>query len=199
MPSVSFGPRPMPSFRRMMVFIDGENIVFGYQKLLDKDHSPKDSVKHLNDVYVWEENSIITPGLHDIIRANYYTYATGSEEKINNIKKEIRSLSYRKNSSSPLPNYLYPIVFKKAKKEAQSKGVDIQMTVDILSQIYLDNIDTVYLIAGDGDYLSIISEIIRMGKQIYLSAFSEGLSPKLEHKVDQFYLLDDVYFQTDQK
>ena len=45
------------------------------------------------------------------------------------------------------------------------------MTVDILSQIYLDNIDTVYLIAGDGDYLPIISEVIRMGKQVYLAAF----------------------------
>jgi len=70
------GPRPMPSFRRMMVFIDGENIVFCYQRLLEKGFSPKDSVKHLRDVYVWEENSIINPGLHDIIRANYYTYAS---------------------------------------------------------------------------------------------------------------------------
>jgi len=62
-------------------------------------------------------------------------------------------------------------LFSKKKKEAKSKGVDIQMTVDILSQIYLDNIDTVYLIAGDGDYLPIISEVIRMGKQVYLAAF----------------------------
>lgn len=68
------------------------------------------------------------------------------------------------------------------------------MSVDILSQIYLDNIDTVYLIAGDGDYLPLISEVIRMGKQIYLSAFSEGLNPKLEVMVDQFNLLDDTYF-----
>ncbi len=184
----------MPSFRRMMVFIDGENIVFSYQKLLENGRSPKDSVKHSPDVYAWEENSIINPGLHNIIRANYYTYATGDEKKINKVKTEIKSLLYRKHSDSPLPNYIHPIVFKKAKKEAKTKGVDIQMTVDILSQIYHDNIDTVYLIAGDGDYLPIISEIIRMGKQIYLSAFSEGLSPKLEHKVDQFYLLDDIYF-----
>ena len=68
------------------------------------------------------------------------------------------------------------------------------MTVDILSNIYRDNIDTVYLIAGDGDYLPIIDEAIRMGKQVYLSAFSEGLNPKLEHKVDQFFLLDGIYF-----
>ena len=194
MPQLIQGARPMPSFRRMMVFIDGENIVFSYEKLVEDGYSPKDSVEHSPDVYVWEENSIKNPGLHNIVRANYYTYATGSEEKINRIKTEIRSLSYQKHSDSPLPNYLYPIVFKKEKKTAQTKGVDIQMTVDILSQIYHDNIDTVYLIAGDGDYLPIISETIRMGKQIYMSAFSKGLNPKLEHKVDQFYLLDDIYF-----
>lgn len=192
---ITSGPRAMPSFRRMMVFVDGENVVLNYQRSLDEGgYSPKDSVKHLRDVWVWEENSIINPGLHNIIRANYYTYATGSEDHINDIKNEIKSLSYRKHGDSPLPNHLYPTVFKKAKKEAKSKGVDIQMTVDILSQIYLDNIDTVYLIAGDGDYLPIILEIIRMGKQIYLSAFSKGLNPKLEHKVDQFHLLDDIYF-----
>ena len=192
--SVIAGQRPMPAFRRMMAFIDGENIVFSYLRLLEKGHSPKDSVKHLDNFYVWEENSIKNPGLHNIIRANYYTYATGSEGRIKEINTEIKSLSFKKHTDSPLPNYLYPVVFKKEKQGAQSKGVDIQMTVDILSNIYRDNIDTVYLIAGDGDYLPIIDEAIRMGKQIYLSAFSEGLNPKLEHKVDQFYLLDDIYF-----
>lgn len=193
MGSFATGSTPTPSFRRMMVFIDGENIVFCYQKMLDNGFKPKDSVTHLKDVYVWEVRSI-NPSLHDIIRVNYYTYAIGSEEKINKIKDDMKSLSYLKHGSSFLPNYIYPIVFKKEKKEKKTKGVDIQMTVDILSQIYFDNIDTVYLIAGDGDYLPIISEIIRMGKQIYLSAFSEGLSPKLRHKVDQFRLLDDIYF-----
>jgi len=193
MPQISSGPRPMPTFRRMMVFIDGENIVFNYQKLLDNGLTPKD-VEHLPDVFVWHEGSIINPGHHSIIRTNYYTYATGNEEKIKRINNEIKSLTYRNIPESSLPNHLYPIVFKKEKKEAKSKGVDIQMTVDILSQIYLDNIDTVYLIAGDGDYLPIISEVIRMGKQVYLAAFSEGLNPKLKHKVDQFNLLNDIYF-----
>jgi uncharacterized LabA/DUF88 family protein len=187
--------RPMPQFRRMMVFIDGENIVLSYQRMLDKGRLALGSVKHELDVYVWEERSIIGIGLHDIIRASYYTYATGTEDKVDEIRKEINALSYKKHSDSPLPNNLYSVVFKKAKKEAQSKGVDIQMTVDILSQVYFNNIDTVYLIAGDGDYLPIILEITKMGKQVYLSAFSEGLNPKLEHKVDQFHLLDDIYFQ----
>lgn len=182
-------------FRKMMVFVDGENMVFCYQKLLKNGRAPCKSVKHEKDVYVWNKNTIKNPGSHNIIRVYYYTYATGSDETIKRIRKDIKSLVYLKPSDDSLsPNNLYPIVFKKEKKEAATKGVDIQMSVDILSQIYLDNIDTVYLIAGDGDYLPLISEVIRMGKQIYLSAFSEGLNPKLEVMVDQFNLLDDTYF-----
>ena len=191
---ISQGPRPMSTFRRMMVFVDGENLVFNYQNSLADGYTPKGSINYLKDIYVWDEKSILNHGLHNIIRANYYTYATGNEKRINEINSKIKSLSYLKHRDSPLPNYLHPIVFKKAKKEAQTKGVDIQMTVDILSHIYYDNIDTVYLISGDGDYLPIISEITRMGKQVYLSAFSHGLNSKLEYQVDQFNLLDSIYF-----
>lgn len=187
----------MPSFRRMMVFVDGENIVFNYQKLLKEGRISTTAVQHEPDVYAWEPSSILSPGLHEVIRVNYYTYTTGNEERIDKIINEIKSLTFTKHNASTLPNYIYPTVFKKAKKSAQSKGVDIQMTVDILSQVYNNNVDTVYLIAGDGDYLPIINEVIRMGKQVYLAAFSAGLNKKLKYKVDQFHLLDDLYFQPD--
>lgn len=193
----SAGPRSMPNFRRMMVFVDGENVVFNYQKLLKEGRTSTIAVQHEPDVYAWEPRSIINPGLHEIIRVNYYTYTIGNEERIDQIMNEIKSLTFTKHGASNLPNNIFPTVFKKAKKSAQSKGVDIQMTVDILSQVYNNNVDTVYLIAGDGDYLPIINEVIRMGKQVYLAAFSAGLNKKLKHKVDQFNLLDDLYFQPD--
>lgn len=190
-----YAAKPTPSFRRMMVFIDGENLVFNYQKLLKNGNIPKNSVKHLTDVYVWEKDSILKPGLHEIIRAHYYTYATGSDEKINEINNEIKELEYERPKNTILPNYLYPVIFKKEKKQAKSKGVDIQMTVDILMHVYYSNIDTVYLIAGDGDYLPIISETIRAGKQVYLAFFLMGLNKRLKERVDQFHQLDEVYFQ----
>ncbi|MEK0338540.1 MAG: NYN domain-containing protein, partial [Nitrosopumilus sp.] len=77
---------------------------------------------------------------------------------------------------------------------AKSKGVDIQMTVDILSNVYKNNIDTVYLVSGDGDYKPVIDEVIRNGKHIYLAAFSDGLNPNLRHSVDKFIDLDKIYF-----
>ena len=109
-------------FRKMMVFVDGENMVFCYQKLLKNGRAPCKFVKHEKDVYVWDKNTIKNPGAHNIIRVYYYTYATGSDETIKRIRKDIKSLEYLKHSDDSLsPNNLYPIVFKKEKKRGSYK------------------------------------------------------------------------------
>ena len=35
-----------------------------------------------------------------------------------------------------------------------------------------------------------------MGTQVYVAAFSSGLNPKLKTVVDEFTLLDDIYFES---
>ncbi|WP_379978074.1 NYN domain-containing protein [Dokdonia ponticola] len=70
----------------------------------------------------------------------------------------------------------------------------IKMTVDILSHLYNDNFDTLYLVAGDGDYLPLIKEVIRRGKLVYLAFFSRGLNKELLNHVDKYICLDEVYF-----
>jgi uncharacterized protein (TIGR00288 family) len=95
--------------------------------------------------------------------------------------------------SDQIPSNLYPKVFRKYKNK-KAKGVDIQMTVDILTHVYQNNLEVVYLVSGNGDYLPVIEEVIRKGKQVYLAAFSSGLNKTLVHYVDKFINLDDVYF-----
>jgi len=69
------------------------------------------------------------------------------------------------------------------------------MTVDILSNVYYDNVDTVLLITGDGDFLPIINEIIRNGKQVILASFNSGLNKSLLNHVDDYIELDTKYFK----
>ena len=59
-----------PPHRRMMVFIDGENLAFNYQSTLRNNQSlfPTADVKHLEDTYVWHPNSIYN-SKHEILRA----------------------------------------------------------------------------------------------------------------------------------
>ena len=182
------------SYRRMMVFIDGENITMRYQDSIKKGLKPKGNVIHEKDTFVWEPNFTLNVGKHEIIRAIYYTYAVGDQGKIEEINRNIKSTEFFKNPYSHLPNFLYPCIFKKENRNRSGKGVDIQMTVDILNHVYNNNLDTVYLMSGDGDYLPVINEVIRCGKQIYLAAFSSGLSPKLSNRVDSFHDLDKICF-----
>lgn len=179
--------------RRMMVFVDGENLVLRYQAMLAKGHTPGPDVKHEKDVYVWSPRSI-DPEDHIILRATYYTYTCGDQQRTEIIAKEIKNLSFQQFHKSRHPNTLYPCVFWKSKKSAAAKGVDINMTVDILKHVYYDNLDTVFLVTGDGDYFPIIDESIRRGKTVYVASLSSGLNPKLPILADRFFDLDKIYF-----
>lgn len=167
-----------------------------YQDIL-KTRSPKEQVKHLRDVFVWHpavtrEASIV--GRHEIVRATYYTYAIGDESKQAEINSSIKSLDFDYNPNSKLPNNLYPYVLRKIRNKA-AKGVDIKMTLDIILHANNGSYDTVLLVSGDGDYLPVIEEVMRTGKQVYLAAFSSGLNSKLRNSVDYFIDLDELFFE----
>ncbi len=176
--------------RRIMVFVDGENLVFRYQNMLKRGHVPREDIVHEPDVFVWHNSFTHLALQHEILRVTYYTYATGDDERITAIRSQIRKLTFSKHMASLLPNSVTPCVFKKGAKNKSGKGVDIQMSVDILSHVYRGNVDSILLLSGDGDYGPLIDEALRGGVQVYLSAFSDGLNPTLRDRVDQLYELD---------
>lgn len=181
-----------------MAFIDGENLVARFEAMLDLGRKSTYEVIHQRGVYVWNPGAI-WPGMHVVQRATFYTYAVGSEEIVQEAAMQIQSLVFcqysppGQNFTSRLGNTLYPRVFRKPKKRS-GKGVDIQMTVDILCNTYQNNLDTVYVITGDGDYEPVISECQRQGKQVVVAALSSGLSPRLKLIADRFISLDNVFF-----
>ncbi len=191
---------PMPNLGRMMVFVDGENLVRRFEAMLKEGRLSGNDVRHRTGVYVWLP-ATVRVGLHVVSRATYYTYAEGSDEKLRELREEIKQLTFRQynvpNETSivKLPRNLSPVVFKKRKNGRSGKGVYIQMTLDILSNAYRDNLDTVYIVSGDGDFKPIIDECKRFGKHVYVAALSSGLNPDLKHWADNFYDLDVMYFQ----
>ena len=181
------------NLRRLMVFIDGENMVFNYQSTL-KDRKQKNGIVHNKDVYVWHPHTFNFNG-YDVLRFNYYTFCVGDDSILEQTKTDIKKLSFTKDLISVLPTYIRPSVFKKNKQGKKTKGVDIQMAVDILSNVYYNNLDTVLLVTGDGDFLPIINEIIRNGKQVILASFKSGLNKNLLNYVDDYIELDEIYFE----
>jgi uncharacterized protein (TIGR00288 family) len=195
-----YQPRnPVPPLGRMMVFVDGENLVARFQSMIDDGLKPLVEVKHRRNTYVWSYPTV-QPGLNVVSRCTYYTYAVGSADIIDEVATELQALRFQQyilpgeNFNAQLVQTLYPRVFTKPKNRS-GKGVDIQMTVDVLTNIYQNNLDTVYLVSGDGDYAPLIHEAQRMGKHVVIAALSSGLSPKLKLIADSFVLLDNAYFE----
>ena len=182
------------------MFIDGENLVTSYEDMKKRGRiSNEGDVAYERKTFIWK-NGTVRPGLNVINRATYYTYVQGDALKVSEIEDRIKEMffpNYRPtgyHQPIELPSRLTPCVFKKSEGRA-SKGVDIQIALDILSHTYRNNLDTVFLMSGDGDYLPILKEVQQMGKQVFVAAFSRGLSPKLRRIADRFELLDDVYFE----
>jgi len=176
--------------KRMMVFVDGENLVYRYQNMVNKGYIPRDDLAHVKDTYVWGHSFPVLARNHEILRLTYYTYVVGDENRVDQIRDELKEQNFSKHTASLLPNQVSPCVFKKDRRSRSGKGVDIQMCVDILGHVYRGNVDAILIISGDGDFEPLIEEIKRVGVQVYLSALSDGLNPNLSRIVDQFYCLD---------
>lgn len=192
------GPQvSMPTVGRAMLFIDGENLSARFQDMASKGWTPLERVVHEKDVFTWDPQSVV-PGLNVVLRATYYTYIQGGTEGTLATAEKIKALSFQNYFQynahiTGLPNTLTPCVFQKPKNR-KAKGVDIQLTVDILTHAYQNNCDVIYIMSGDGDYAPVIAEVQRLGKLVFVSAFSSGLSPQLRLSADRFQCLDPFYF-----
>ncbi len=188
---------PTPPVRRLMVFIDGENLCARFADMA-KDRTPTTRVVRFGTpklTHVWHPATIQT-SVHEILRATYYTSACADTVTIARIKQEIRALEFQaQHRQSGLPHTLTPFVGKRKSDSRASKGVDIKMTVDILTHCYNNNLDTAYIVTGDADFGPVIEERLRHGKQVYLAALSSGLSPELPPMVDKFIDLDPIFFE----
>jgi uncharacterized LabA/DUF88 family protein len=158
--------------------------------MLSRGFVPRDDLFHEPDVVVWTPSFTHLAQFHEILRCTYYTYVVGDDARVAAVREAIRRLEFSKHMSSRLPNTVTPCVFKKETKSRSGKGVDIQLCVDVLSHVYRRNTDAILLMSGDGDYEPLIDEVLRNGVQVFLSAFLDGLNPRLRDKVDAFYELD---------
>jgi len=187
----------MSLVKKVMFFIDGENLVMRYQEMVHKEkRNPLNGILHAKDVYVWHDDMI--RGVYDILRVTYYTSTQGSSEKILDIKNRIQNIQYRYRGESEKiggRGNIFPKVYHKLKKSAKTRIVDINMTIDMLNFASMDNVDRLYLVSGDGDFIPLIKEIMQKGKQVHVMALSSGLDPELPVSADSFEIIDSKLFK----
>jgi uncharacterized protein (TIGR00288 family) len=189
--------------KRLMLFIDGENLVFRYQAMLKDGYYPypydKNRIIYKKDIYLWS-SGINLPNPNDdynnidVVRAYYYTSVTGDKDKLNEIDEEIRNIRIGGLAYKSLSPTLYPITFKRDRPNEKAKGVDIRMTIDILSHTYNNNLDIACFFSGDGDFEPVLQEVSKHGKLIYIYSFSSGFNSNLKKVCDQYTNLDENFF-----
>src|SRR6266571_87203 len=162
-----------PHLRRWMMFVDGENFTIRGQEFAAKNNLDlKEGPAFMRDTFLWFPNrqgtlvltntdSVRLEVQRHAIRSFYYTSLVGDDDKLRGVREALHEMSFA------------PQVFKKSDKNKKSKGVDIALATDMLSNAYQDNFDVAVLVAGDGDYVPLVSEIKRLGKVIYLIFFLE--------------------------
>lgn len=109
-------------------------------------------------------------------RWHYYTAIKGDAGKRNELRDQLAQLDFDAD------------VFLKV--AGKSKGVDISLARDMLGHAYKDSYDAAVLIAGDGDYVPLVEDVKRLGKQVYVVFFAadgNGLSPELRRAADTFF------------
>jgi len=188
---------------RIAIFADGENLVLRFQEMVGTGRRPVPEVVHSRDCYVWSPR-IIWDGNHPeyqlVTRIHYYSSVTGDAPRVAQVRDQLSAIEYTcrpdaTNGGVTHRGQLVPVVFKKPAQSQKTRNVDIQILIDVMRCAHSDQFEQIHIMSGDGDYLPLVKEVVHLGKQVRLSAFSSGLHSELRSNVDRFTSLDTFYFE----
>ncbi|MFO0599229.1 MAG: NYN domain-containing protein [Myxococcaceae bacterium] len=170
---------------RWMMFVDGEGLAIRGRELLHELSKEPDTGKLFEpDIFLWTgaapvPRQLFQP-LYDApleefaIRWHYYTALQGDDVRRNSVRDRLQALGFDAH------------VFKKTARK--SKGVDITLARDFLSHAYRDNFDAAVLVAGDADFVPLVEEVKRLGKQVFVLFFAaHGTGDELKRHADTFF------------
>lgn len=194
--------------RTALIFVDGENLSIRYQHMLNEGRKPMADVVHVQDSFVWSPR-ILDQYVFDLKRVSYYTSVVGDDPRIRELREVISGTSFTcKVGWVPGPlsvqyatktAQILPFVRKRASVSRKESICDIQIAVDVLRACYRNHADELWILTGDGDFLSLFQEVAHTGKTIIAGAFSAGLCADIPHAVDKFICLDQFFFEPDTK
>jgi hypothetical protein len=192
-PGMSIGPISggIPPPPRWMVFVDGENFTIRSQQWASENRVPLISGPYwAKDAFLWFPES--DPRAMNMpmalggraVRAYYYTSAVAAENVLAQYRDRLAEMGFD------------PRVFKRDAGTKRSKGVDITLATEMLTNAFMDNYSLAVLIAHDGDYVSLVEQVKRLGKVVVVgfldncgvskaliraADYTQDLAPGLDH------------------
>lgn len=187
-----------------LIFVDGENLVLRYQEMVAAGRVPRADTVHIKDCFVWNQR-VLDDNMWNLKRISYYTSVFGDEKRVREVREEISATKFKCKTSAiggglgggytTRNGQIVPFVRKKASRSRKESICDIAITVDIMRACDRDHAKIIWLFSGDGDFLSLLAEVMHSGKSAYVSALSSGLNADIPFAVDEFILLDKFLFE----
>jgi uncharacterized LabA/DUF88 family protein len=170
---------------RLMIFIDGSNLYHslkGYFKRTDIDIGK--FAKKLLDK-------------RRLVRIYYYNAVVGRREEPERYRDQqaffasVSAIPYCELRLGRLVYVNWP------NAPPYEKGVDIQLTTDLLSHSFKNNYDVAVLVAGDSDYVGALQAVKDNGKNIEVALFGkERTSRPLREVADKVITIDGRFLRS---
>lgn len=182
--------------QRIMAFVDGNYLLSRFEKLQANGRQPNSNVYWVRKEYVWH-SSTFDPAPYAAIRTTYYRDAMRSSRLQEEVAARIHELKFSvgPGGASSYPNFLTPHILGDNGRRNKDSHVGIQIAVDVLSNVYRDNVEAIAIVSGDASYLPLIKEVQRSGKHVYVSAFGDDVGNQVVLSADKFLDLEPVYFR----
>lgn len=168
-------PPPMQVYQRVMIFVDGTNLLLRLAEDLKvsfrADKLPNSALRAAASLI----GGLYSGAKFKIIRRYWFSSFTGNDETRFEFAQRLRGHNFE------------PVIFRK--KGNREKGVDIALTMSMLINAFNQNYDIGLLVAGDEDYLELVTEIKRYGSRVEGAFLECGLSGELKLAFDNFRLL----------
>ena len=167
---MDFDPR-----ERVQIFIDGSNLYHGLKN------------ECRNTKLDYSRFAALLANGHKLIRINYYTATRDSQRDRDGARSQqkfmdaLRHIPYVTVKHRPL---------KYRNNIPLEKGVDVLIATDMLTSALRDCHDTAVLVSGDGDFVEVLDEIKRAGKQVENATFQSSRSDALINASDLFIQLN---------
>ncbi len=170
------------SVRKVMVFIDGNYLRTELRNLFDGDdrinyHVLGDNLRqwaryldaepHLVRAYYYDAIWEIPPSLDSDDTEEYHKQKAYLEKIEDTDLFEVRKGRIRDG-----------------KREREQKGVDVLISIDMISKAYENHYDVAVLVSGDDDLLDVVKTVKNSGKNVMGAFFPKSISKRLRDSFD---------------